>query len=148
MFAASLASTHWLQVAPSVPACNNKLPPCITRCPLEGRIAAGVQPNSRSQTWPCVTDICLRTKSVIPTLCAGTVAPPGSSVQGIFFPRQEFWSGVPFPPPGDLPNPGIELMSFASPALTGGFFTTEPPWKFYRKACIVRTMVFLLHVWM
>ena len=38
-------------------------------------------------------------------------------------PRQEYWSGLPFPTPGDLPDPGIEL---ASPALAGGFFTTEP----------------------
>ena len=42
------------------------------------------------------------------------------------FPRQEFWSGLPFPPPGNLPNPGIEL---ASSALAGRFFTTEPPGK-------------------
>ena len=38
------------------------------------------------------------------------------------FPRQEYWSGLPFPPPGDVPNPGIKV---ASPALAGGFFTTE-----------------------
>ena len=43
------------------------------------------------------------------------------------FPRQEYWSGLPFPSPGDLPNPGIEHMSPASPALAGGFFTTDPP---------------------
>ena len=34
-----------------------------------------------------------------------------------------------FPPPGDCPDPGIELVSPASPALTGEFFTTEPPGK-------------------
>ena len=39
------------------------------------------------------------------------------------FPRQEYWSGWPFPSPGDLPDPGIEP---ASPALAGGFFTTAP----------------------
>ena len=33
---------------------------------------------------------------------------------------------MPFPPPGDLPDPGIEPMCLASPALAGGFFTTEP----------------------
>ena len=38
--------------------------------------------------------------------------------------RQEYWSGLPFPSPGDLPDPGIKSRS---PALTGGFFTTEPP---------------------
>ena len=38
--------------------------------------------------------------------------------------RQKYWSGLPFPLPGDLPNPGIKLVS---PALAGRFFTTEPP---------------------
>ena len=38
------------------------------------------------------------------------------------FPRQEYWSGLPFPSPGNLPYPGIESTS---PALAGGFFTTE-----------------------
>ena len=41
-------------------------------------------------------------------------------------PRQEYWSGLPFPPPGDLPDPRIK---FTSPPLTGRFFTTEPPGK-------------------
>ncbi|ELR46456.1 hypothetical protein M91_05097, partial [Bos mutus] len=41
------------------------------------------------------------------------------------FSRQEYWSGLPFPPPGDLPNPGIEPMSLVSPALASGFFTTS-----------------------
>ena len=40
--------------------------------------------------------------------------------------RQEYWSGLPFPPPGDFPNPGIESLSLVSPALAGGFFTTAP----------------------
>ena len=42
------------------------------------------------------------------------------------FPRQEYWSGLPFPSPGDLPDPGMEP---SPPALAGGFFTTEPPGK-------------------
>ena len=42
------------------------------------------------------------------------------------FSRQEYWSGLPFPPLGDLPNPGIEPASPVSPALAGRFFTTEP----------------------
>ena len=42
------------------------------------------------------------------------------------FLRQEYWRGLPFPTPGDLPNPGIEPKS---PALAGGFFTYEPPGK-------------------
>ena len=43
--------------------------------------------------------------------------------------RQEYWSGLPFPSPGDLPDPGIEPKSPASPALAGGFFTYEPSGK-------------------
>ena len=45
------------------------------------------------------------------------------------FSRQEYWSGLPCPPPGDLPNPGLEPMSLASPALAGGLFTAETPGK-------------------
>ena len=43
--------------------------------------------------------------------------------------RQEFWIELPFPSPGNLPNPGIEATSLVSPALAGGFFTTAPPVK-------------------
>jgi len=42
------------------------------------------------------------------------------------FPRQEHWSGLPFPPPGNLTNPEIKPTP---PALAGGFFMTEPPGK-------------------
>ena len=45
------------------------------------------------------------------------------------FPRQEYWSGLPFPPPGDLPDQGIKLMCPVSPALAGRFLTTEPTGK-------------------
>ena len=45
------------------------------------------------------------------------------------FSRQEYWSRLPFPPPGDLPHPGIETASPVSPALADGFFTTVPPRK-------------------
>ena len=41
--------------------------------------------------------------------------------------RQKYWSELPFPTPGDLPDPGNKLMSLASPALAGKFFTTVPP---------------------
>ena len=42
--------------------------------------------------------------------------------------RQEYWSGLPGPPPGDLPDPGIELGSLTSPSLPGRFFTTSTTW--------------------
>ena len=53
--------------------------------------------------------------------------------------RQEYWSGLPFPSPVDLPDPGTESTS---PALAGGLFTTEPPGKpvfyldHYKKSCL------------
>ena len=43
------------------------------------------------------------------------------------FSSLEHWSGLPFPPPGDLPDPGVGHASLASPALAGGFFIPEPP---------------------
>ena len=45
------------------------------------------------------------------------------------FSRQEDWSGLPCPPAGDLPNPGIEPTSLMTPALAGGFFTTSTTWE-------------------
>ena len=47
----------------------------------------------------------------------------------IGFSRQEYWSGWPFPPPGDLPNPGIKPTSLMSPVWAGGFFTTSTTWE-------------------
>ena len=54
----------------------------------------------------------------------GTIAHQAPLSMG--FPRQEYWSGLLFPPPGDLLDPGINPMS---PALAGGFFTSEQPEK-------------------
>ena len=45
------------------------------------------------------------------------------------FPRQEYWSGLPFPTLGDLPDPRIKPASLASPALACGFFTTSAAWE-------------------
>ena len=45
------------------------------------------------------------------------------------FSRQEYWSGLPSSPPGDLPNPGIEPESLVSPALAGRFFTSSATWE-------------------
>ena len=45
------------------------------------------------------------------------------------FSRQECWSGLPFPSPGDLPDPGIDPASLMSSALAGGFFNTSATWE-------------------
>ena len=42
--------------------------------------------------------------------------------------RQEYWNGLPCPSPGDIPDPGIELVSLTSSAFAGGFFTTSATW--------------------
>ena len=47
----------------------------------------------------------------------------------IGFPRQEYWSGLPFPPLGDLPDPGVEPMSFTFPALVSRFFYHLHHWE-------------------
>jgi len=47
----------------------------------------------------------------------------------MIFSRQEYWSWLPFPTPGDLPDPGIKPTSLVSPALAGRFFTTAPSGK-------------------
>ena len=64
-----------------------------------------------------------------PTLC-NTLdsSPPDSFVHGIFF-KQEDWSGLPFPPPGDLFNPGLQPASSVSPALQGDSLPADPSGK-------------------
>ena len=54
---------------------------------------------------------------------------PHQALQSMEFSRQEYWSGLPFPPPGNLHNPGIQLTSPASLALAGRFFATAEPGK-------------------
>ena len=49
------------------------------------------------------------------------------------FSRQEYWSGLPFSSPGDLPDPGIEPASLMSPALASGFSSTSTTWKAFSK---------------
>ena len=56
-----------------------------------------------------------------------TVARQASLSMG--FSRQEYWSGWPCPPPGDLPDSRIEPTSLMSPALAEGFFTTSTTWE-------------------
>ena len=64
-----------------------------------------------------------------PTLCDPMdCSPPGSSVHGILQVRILEWLPCP-PPPGDLPDPGIEPKSLMSPTLAGGFFTTSATWE-------------------
>ena len=61
------------------------------------------------------------------------------------FSRQEYWSGV--PTPGDLPDPGIKLISLVSPTLAGGFFTTSATWEALPEASKPLFFGDKIHVW-
>ena len=54
-------------------------------------------------------------------------SPPGSPVHGIL--QKEYWNGLPFPSPGDFPDPGIKPASLMSPAVAGRFLPLGPPGK-------------------
>ena len=76
--------------------------------------------------WVCV---CVHAKLLQSGLFATlwTVACQASLAMG--FSRQEYWSGLPCLPPENLPNPGIDHVSFVSPALANEFFTTNTTWE-------------------
>ena len=70
--------------------------------------------------------IIMKVKVLVPQSCPTLCNPMDCSHQAplsMVFSRQEYWSGVPFPSPGDLPNSGIEPVRLA---LAGGFFTADP----------------------
>ena len=73
--------------------------------------------------------ICAKSLQLYLTLCnpKGTVACQAPLSMG--FSRQEYWSGLPHLPPGDLPDPGIKPMSLMSPTLAGRFFTANATWE-------------------
>ena len=69
--------------------------------------------------------VCVLVTQSCPTLCDPMDWIACQAPLSMGFSRQEHWSGLPFPTPGDLPNPGIQLESLVSPALAGSFFTTN-----------------------
>ena len=71
----------------------------------------------------CRTFCCCLVAKSCPTLCS-SMDVASQAPLSLGFPRQEYWSGLPFPCAGDLPHPGMEPPP---PALTSRFFTTEPP---------------------
>ena len=87
--------------------------------------------------------VCVCVRSCL-TLCdAMDCKLPGSSVHRV---SQARILELPFPSSGDLPDPGIEFMSLASPALAGGFFTTVPPGKLSKHAQIFKTTDFNINI--
>ena len=83
---------------------------------------------SEPQTKHSHLGVCAQLLSHVPLLATlWTVANQAPLFMGFF--SQEYWSGLSFLPPGDLPDPGIEPVSPASPTLADGFLTTVPPGK-------------------
>ena len=64
-----------------------------------------------------------------PTLCDPMDCSPPATALSMRFSRHQYWHGLPFPSPGDLPDSGIEPASLMSPALAGRFFTTSATWE-------------------
>ena len=77
-----------------------------------------------SRTWVCELSHFSRVRLFAALWTVAQQAPLSME-----FSRQEYWSGLPLPPAGDLPNPGIKPRSPMSPALTGRFFTTSATWE-------------------
>ena len=91
---------------------------CVCTCSVMSDFAA---------PWTSLSDcVCVHTQSCL------TLQPQGPACQAplsMGFLRQEYWSGLPFPAPGNLLDPGVEPASPAGPALASRFFTAEPPGK-------------------
>ena len=75
--------------------------------------------------------MCVRAQSLqsFLTLCDPRDCIAHQAPLSMGFSRQEYWSGLPCPPPGDLPDPGIKLRSLMFPALANGFFITSATWE-------------------
>ena len=77
-----------------------------------------------------LTCVCAKSLQSYLTLCNPMdYSPDLQAPLPMGFSRQEYWSGLSCPPPGDLPNPGIEPSSLTSPELAGRFFTTSATWE-------------------
>ena len=94
---------------------GNSSPPLGGGGSLEASAWARVCARARKSFWLC--------------LFATLQAVAGQASVAMRFSRQEYWSGLLCPPPGDLPDPGIKPTSLMPPALAGGFFTTSATWE-------------------
>ena len=80
----------------------------------------------QSHSWAYISSVCAQLFSYVQFFVTPWSVARHTSLS-MEFSRQEYWSGLPFATPEDLPNPGIKPTSLASPALAGGFFITAPP---------------------
>ena len=102
-------------------AAAKSLQSCPTLCdPTDGSLPGSSVPGilqARTLEWVAISFSCIQLFAIL-----WTVAHQGPL--SVEFSRQDHWSGLPFPPPGDLPDPGTELASPRTSALAGRFFTT------------------------
>ena len=121
---------------PREPVDSQQLKDALRACSTAGSIVRVGEKSARDRQDPCscgADDLvrvacvpgCFRRVRLFPTL--RTVARQAPLSMG--FSRQEYWSGLPYPSPGDLPAPGMGPVSLPSPALVGGFFTTGTAWE-------------------
>ena len=113
-------------------------PSKLLRCPrsqaflalrdfLRDLLLSSLLPALRLSPFYPLCAVCLVAQSC-PALC-NPMATARQTPPSMGFSRHKYWSGLPFPSPGYLPNSGIEPMTLASPALAGRFFITVPPGK-------------------
>ena len=102
--------------------------PDLWHCSLPSHLGRGLPgPDPTFPTYWCLRAKLLQSYHIQLFVTLWTVAHQAPLSMG--FSRQEYWSGLLCPPPGDLPDPGIEPTSLTSPALAGRFFTTSPTWE-------------------
>ena len=92
----------------------------------------------------CVCAKLLQLSGLVATV--GTIACQALLSMG--FSRQEYWSGLPCPPLGDLPDTGIKPVSLLSPALAGVFFTTSPTWEAHSLLLVTSKLYTHIHWYM
>ena len=116
---------------PREPVNGQQLTAALRACSAAGSTVRVGERAARDRQGPCprgaddlVGVACVLGRFGPIQLCAALWTVARQAPLSLGFSRQECWSGLPCPPPGDLPDPGMEP---GSPALAGGFFTTEPP---------------------
>ena len=96
---------------------------------IKGFVTPAMTLSGKKTLLSCSVIVCVKVAQLCPLFATPWIVACQVPLS-MEFSRQEYWSGLPFPSPGDLPDPGIEVKAPASPALAGRFlFTTEPPGK-------------------
>ena len=100
---------------------------CKEKVPLS---SGQMKPLARTHSLACgVGWFCACVVAKLLQSCLTLCDPMDQAPLSVEFSRQEYWSELPHLSPWDLPDPGIEPLSLASPALAGGFFTTSTTWE-------------------